>query len=90
MRKVSTNITLDPKIKEEAIMLLSQFGLDLSTAITLFLQQTIREKRIPFQIRLNIPNSETEEALNEFQEMKKNKEKYKRHDSFEDVLNHRK
>lgn len=86
MRKVSTNISLDPKLKEEAIMLFSQFGLDFSTAITLFLQQSVREKKIPFEIRLDIPNDETEEALNEYPEMKKDKEKYKRHSSFEEIL----
>ena len=86
MGKVSTNISIDPKLKEESVMLLSQFGLDLSTAITLFLQQTVREKKIPFEIRLEIPNKETEEALGEFEEMKKNKQKYKRYSKFDDVL----
>ena len=37
MAKVSTNISLDPELKEKAIKLFSNFGLDLSTAITLFL-----------------------------------------------------
>lgn len=85
MRKVSTNISLDPELKKESIKLLSNFGLDLSTAITLFLQQTLREKKIPFEIRLEIPNKETKEALNEYPEMKKNKEKYKRYSSFDDI-----
>ncbi len=86
MAKISTNISIDPKLKEESIMLLSQFGLDLSTAITLFLQQTVREKRIPFQIGLDIPNKETQEALNELEAMKKDKEHYKRYSSFEELL----
>ena len=64
MRKVSANISIDPKLKEESTMLLAKFGLDFSTAITLFLQQTVREKRIPFEIRLEIPNEETKEACN--------------------------
>ena len=86
MRKVSTNISIDPKLKEESIMLFSQFGLDFSTAITLFLQQTVREKRIPFEIRLEIPNKETKNALNEYKEMKTNKKKYQRYDSFDEIL----
>ena len=86
MGKVSTNITLDPKLKEESIMLFSQFGLDLSTAITLFLQQSVREKRIPFAISLEIPNKDTLEALSEYQEMKTNKKKYKRYSSFSNIL----
>ena len=44
-------------------MLFSKFGLDFSTAITLSLQQSVREQRIPFDIRLDIPNKETKEAF---------------------------
>ena len=84
--KVSTNISIEPKLKEESIALFSEFGLDLSTAITLFLQQSVREQRIPFEIRKEIPNETTKAALAEKEEMKKNKEKYKRNDSFGDVL----
>ena len=68
------------------MILFSKFGLDLSTAISIFLQQSVREKRIPFEIRLEIPNEETKEALSEIKEMKTNKKKYKRYSSFSDVL----
>ena len=86
MRKVSTNISIDPKLKQNAIELFSSFGLDLSTGITLFLQQAVREKRIPFEVRLEIPNKETKKALAEFSQMKTNKKKYKRYGSFDEVL----
>ena len=86
MRKVSTNISIDPKLKKDAVELFSNFGLDLSTGITLFLQQSVREKRIPFEVRLEIPNQETKEALDELPEMKKDKKKYKRYESFDEVL----
>lgn len=86
MAKVSTNISIDPILKENSIKLFSQFGLDLSTAITLFLQQSVREKRIPFEIRIDIPNEETIEALSEYPEMKTNKKKYKRYSSFKEML----
>lgn len=85
MAKVSTNISLDPELKEKAIKLFSNFGLDLSTAITLFLSQSVREEKIPFEIRMNIPNKETIEALKEKEAMK-DKKKYKRYDSFEEII----
>ena len=87
MRKVSTNISLDPKLKEESMILFSKFGLDLSTAISIFLQQSVREKRIPFEIRLEIPNEETKQALGEIDEMRKDKKKYKRYSSLDEVIN---
>ena len=86
MAKINTNISLDGELKKEAICLFSSFGLDLSTAITLFLQQAVREKRIPFEIRMEIPNRETIEALKEIEMMKEDKEKYKRYDSIDDAL----
>ena len=50
MAKVSTNISLDEDLKKEAQALFAEFGLDLSTAITIFLKQSVREGRIPFSI----------------------------------------
>lgn len=38
-------------------------GLDLSTAINLFLKQSIRENRIPFTISRETPNDETVKAI---------------------------
>ena len=48
--KVSTNITLDPDLKKEAIELFSDLGLDLTTAITLFLKQAVIHQGLPFSI----------------------------------------
>ena len=86
MSKVSTNITIDPKLKEKSIALFTQFGLDLSTAVSLFLQQSVRGQRIPFEIRLEVPNPTTKAALAEYDEMKRDKEKNKRHSSFAEIL----
>lgn len=86
MRKINTNISLDPKLKQNATELFANFGLDFSTAISLFLAQSVREKRIPFEIRMEIPNEETMAALNEFSEMRTHKKKYKRYNSFNDLL----
>ena len=85
MAKVNTNISINPDLKESAVSLFSQFGLDLSTAITLFLQQSVREQRIPFEIRLEIPNATTRAAFDEYPKMKADKKKYKRHPSFAEV-----
>ena len=62
------------------------WGLDLSTAISLFLRQSVREQAIPFKIEGEIPNSETEKALAEYEKMKTDKSTYKRYDSFNDLL----
>ena len=63
MAKVSTNISIDSEVKAESQKMLSELGLDLSTAVNIFLRQMIREKAIPFEISLNVPNATTEAAI---------------------------
>ena len=87
MAKVSTNINLDAELKKNAQALFADFGMDLTTAVTIFLTQSVREQKIPFEIRRVVPNETTKLALAEYEEMKNNPEKYKRYSSFADALN---
>ena len=86
MAKTSTNISIDADIKIQAQELFADFGLDLSTAINIFLRQSVRENAIPFNISREAPNSDTMAAINEFEEFKKNPSKYKRYSSFSELL----
>ncbi len=63
MAKVATSISIDADVKEKAVRLLNEMGLDLSTAVGIFLRQTIRENGLPFDVSLNVPNSSTKAAL---------------------------
>lgn len=45
-------IRIDDELKEEAIGLFNDLGLDLSTAIRLFLKKSIEKKRLPFKLNL--------------------------------------
>ena len=72
MTKTSMNIRMDEDIKRQAQHLFAEFGLDMTTAINMFLRQAIRERRIPFELKLNVPNAETRAAIEEIQQMKKN------------------
>ncbi len=86
MSKVSTNINLDSELKKSAQELFADLGLDLTTAVTIFLKQAVKQQRIPFEIKRETYNAETIAAMNEFYEMKAHPEKYKRYSSFGDVL----
>ena len=64
MPKVSTNITLDPELKRSAQELYAELGLDLSTAVTIFLKQSLRVGGIPFPIvRSGLPRLTADEIL---------------------------
>jgi len=65
MAKVSTNITIDSDTKAKAQELFADFGLDLSTAINIFLRQAIRENAIPFPISRKTPSDGTPTRQNE-------------------------
>ena len=60
MAKISTNITIDVETKARAQELLSELGLDLSTAVNIFLRQMIHENAIPFDIRRTPKNDPAE------------------------------
>ena len=48
-------IVLDPELAARADALFRELGLDLSTAIQLFLKQSLREHGLPFTPRLTPP-----------------------------------
>ncbi len=58
MAKVSTNISIDADTKARAQVLLAEFGMDLSTAVNIFLKQMIYENAFPFLITRTKPNIE--------------------------------
>ncbi len=65
MAKVSTNISIDAELKKQAQALFAELGLDLSTAINIYLRQAVMEQGIPFQVTRKIPNAETIAAIEE-------------------------
>mgnify|MGYP000801230402 CR=1 FL=1 len=75
------NIRVDKTLKNDAENVLDEFGISMTTAITMFLKQVVREQGIPFDLHLGTPNAETLAAMGEFYEMKKHPEKYKRYKS---------
>lgn len=80
------NIRMDKSIKEQAQELFAEFGLDMTTAINMFLRQSIREHRIPFELRINVPNEDTLEAIREVQQMKKNPSLGKSYNNVDDMM----
>ncbi|MGN1404632.1 MAG: type II toxin-antitoxin system RelB/DinJ family antitoxin [Erysipelotrichaceae bacterium] len=86
MAKSSTNLSLDSDLKKASIELFSDLGLDLSSAVTLFLKQSLRVQGLPFAVTRVNPNAETAAAMNEYFEMKAHPEKYKKYTSFKDVM----
>ena len=64
-KNTSVTIRMDKRVKEEAQDLFAQLGMDMSTAINVFLKQSLLHRGLPFDISLNIPNSVTAAAIEE-------------------------
>ena len=54
---------IDPELKEQAQDLFESLGMNLTTAVNIFLRQSVREQAIPFRIGEPVPNAETLQAI---------------------------
>ena len=86
MAKVATNISIDEEIKPKAQAMLAEFGLDLSTAVNMFLRQMLREKAIPFEVRWETPNADSLAAMAEAEEMEKHPELAKTYTTVDELV----
>ena len=85
MVTTNINVRVDTELKQSAEALFSDLGLNMSSAITMFLKSAVSHDGIPFEVK-RIPNAETRAALAEYDEMKKNPGSYKRYASFDDLM----
>ena len=65
----TTNFTirLDNEVKKQCEALYGELGMNLTTAINVFLRQSLRAGGFPFEVKLEQPNQETLAALLEAQ-----------------------
>ena len=86
MTMANISVRVDPVLKKQADALFSDLGLNMSTAVNMFLKTAVNHNGIPFEVRRPTPNPETRAALAEYEEMKRNPAAYKRYDTFEDLM----
>ena len=65
MGSTNLNIRTDKDVKDAAERIFSELGINMTTAVNMFLRQTIRENGIPFDLKLNVPNAQTAAAIEE-------------------------
>ncbi len=80
MTTANINIRVDATLKQDAETLFSELGLNMSTAVTMFLKSAVRHDGIPFEIRRTRPNAEMRAALAEYEE------RYKRYQSVDEMM----
>lgn len=65
MAQTNVNIRMDDVLKQQFEHLCGELGLTMTTAFTIFAKTMVRQQKIPFEISLNTPNSETLEAIDD-------------------------
>ena len=67
MRTTTTNLSIRMNVetKKEAEAMFDYMGMSLTTAINIFIKQSLRTRSIPFQITMDTPNAVTLAAIDE-------------------------
>lgn len=65
MATTNLNIRTDKEIKDRAEAIFEELGLNMTTAVNMFLRTTVRENGIPFALKLDVPNDLTADAIKE-------------------------
>ena len=68
---INFSVRMDSDIKKQCEALYNELGLNLTTAINVFLRQSLRAGGFPFEVRLEQPNKETIAAMLEAERIAK-------------------
>ena len=80
------NVQVNAKDKEQATSILKDLGLNMSTAINMFLKQIIKTDGLPFSVKNPHPNKELLEALKEGEDILNGKIKSKKYHSVKELI----
>lgn len=87
MAKTDTiNIRIEPELKKEVEKTLSDLGMNIADAVTIFLKQVVMTDSIPFIIKKPRFNKETIEAINEADRIMEQPEKYKSYSNVYEII----
>jgi DNA-damage-inducible protein J len=59
------NIRVDEDLKRKAEAIFNELGLNMSTAMNIFLRYSVRYGGIPFDLRIEMPNEETQATIDD-------------------------
>lgn len=80
------NIRVNNTLKDEATKLFNELGLNMSTAINIFLTQSVKEQAIPFEIKNPKPSRRLKKALKEASMIESGKIKAKSYNNFKELV----
>ena len=85
MATVPTHVRIDENLKKQASELFAQLGMDMSSAMNIFLRQCVLRGGLPFSVELPQYKPEVIEAMEEAKRISKNPGT-KRYNNFSEAL----
>lgn len=82
----NVNVRIDEELKKEAETIFNELGLTPTAAITLFYKQVVRTYSIPFELKLDVSNKETVDAIKEVSSFEENKKESKKYYSADELI----
>lgn len=70
MAQATFSVRMDENLKEQFDSLCRDFGMNMTTAITVFARAVVRQRRIPFEISATEPSVTHQNALQAFQTLR--------------------
>ncbi len=64
-KTTNLNIRVDEELKIKAEAIFNELGLNMSTAMNMFLRYSVRYGGIPFELRIEKPNEQTQSAIDD-------------------------
>lgn len=87
MKTITIQTRIDTNLKKNAENILSSIGLDITSAIRLFLTQCVVQRRLPFQaVAPEEPNEETIAAMQEAEDIASGKIKSKGYNDVDKMI----
>ena len=65
MATTNVSVRLDTQLKHDAEELFNALGMNMTTAMTMFLKQALRAQGLPFEVRRELPNADTLAAIDD-------------------------
>lgn len=82
----AVNVNVDSEIKKQATEILNDLGLNMSTAINMFLTQVVKQDGIPFEVKNPKPSRKLKKALKEADKIASGKIKSKGYRNVEELF----
>ena len=64
MAQTNVSIRMDENLKKQFDAFCSEIGMSMTTAFCVFAKTVVRERRIPFEIKADVSNTDTINAMN--------------------------